>query len=522
MISMMDYGVLLIYFALILGIGYRFSRRNRDPEAYFLGGRNFPDWVIGLSLVGTSISSITFLAYPADSFKTGWIRYLPNLVLPLAALISVRFFLPYFRKQGVTTAYECLQAHFGRSVRVYAAVVFLVGQLVRISIILYLLSLLVEALTGFDPIYCLLICGGFVALYTYWGGIEAVVWTDVIQTVVLAFGGLFCLWIIIDALPGGISELLQTAQAAGKFNLGEVRDGVVQSPSWGFLLSEKTLSMMLVLGLIHWLTEYCANQNTVQRFCAAKSDAAAKRGLWICVFTSLPIWGFYMLLGTALWVFFNERLDQLPQSILSGESKAEMILPYFITHYLPSGLVGLVLAAALSAAMSSLDSSINAMATVVTVDLYRDAESATQGSQRKEKQRQMRVAHGVTFVVSVLMMIGALVLHNTQMNTLQDTMTALVSILSGGLLGLYCLMFFTPVRSVAAVWSGIITTLLFSAWVVYLAKGQSASAVWGIDLYYTAILANLVMLISACAIQFVERVLKTGSITFFVTNKGVD
>ena len=202
-LSIWDTIALAAYLGGIVVMGFYFSKKNTDTEEYFVGGRSFSGWVIGLSLVGTSISSITFLAYPGDAFKTAWLRYLPNLMLPLAVLIAAYGFLPFFRRQNTTTAYEFLEARFGPSVRIYGAATFIIAQLVRISIILYLLALMIHEISGLGSITCILIGGVFVATYTIIGGIDAVIWTDVIQTIVLAFGGLLCLWVIVDTLPGG-------------------------------------------------------------------------------------------------------------------------------------------------------------------------------------------------------------------------------------------------------------------------------------------------------------------------------
>ena len=181
----LDIIVLLLYLSALFCMGYYFSKRNTDTERYFLGGRAFKGWVVGLSLVGTSISSITFLAYPGDAFKTAWLRYLPNLMLPLAVLIAAYLFLPFFRRGQTTTAYQYLEHRFGPSVRTYAAAAFIIAQLVRVSMILYLISLVLQEITDLDSTTCILVSGSIVAVYTVMGGIEAVIWTDVIQTVVL-------------------------------------------------------------------------------------------------------------------------------------------------------------------------------------------------------------------------------------------------------------------------------------------------------------------------------------------------
>ncbi|MCQ6261211.1 sodium/solute symporter [Alcanivorax sp. MM125-6] len=488
-LATLDWAVLLAYLAAILLIGFYFARRNTSTEEYFVGGRRFRGWVIGLSLVGTSISSVTFLAYPADAFKTGWLRYLPNLALPLALLMAARVFLPFFRRGNMTSAYEFLEQRFGPSVRVYGALAFIVAQLVRLAMILYLLSLLILQLVDVSPTVAIIAAGLFVGLYTIVGGIDAVIWTDVMQTLVLLIGGLLCIWVVVDALPGGLGQVFREAGAAGKFALAEWRDGEPRPVRWGLSLSEKTATMMLFIGLTNWLTEYSSNQNTVQRYCASRSTREARRGLWVYLFTALPVWAFYMLLGTALWVFFQHFPDPMATAVLAGAEKAEAILPWFITEYLPAGLAGLVVAAALAAAMSSLDSSINSVTTVSIVDLYR--RHLRTGL---DDRHYLRVARAVAAAVTGLMILGALWLNGAHTHTLQDTSTILVSLFGGGMLGLYLLGFLSRRGDARAAWWGILCTLAFTSWTVLTNEGLLPAALSApFDLYYTGLIGNLVM-----------------------------
>ncbi|MAY11717.1 MAG: sodium:solute symporter [Alcanivorax sp.] len=488
-LATLDWAVLLAYLAAILLIGFYFARRNTSTEEYFVGGRRFRGWVIGLSLVGTSISSVTFLAYPADAFKTGWLRYLPNLALPLALLMAARVFLPFFRRGNMTSAYEFLEQRFGPSVRVYGALAFIVAQLVRLAMILYLLSLLILQLVDVSPTVAIIAAGLFVGLYTIVGGIDAVIWTDVMQTLVLLIGGLLCIWVVVDALPGGLGQVFREAGAAGKFALAEWRDGEPRPVRWGLSLSEKTATMMLFIGLTNWLTEYSSNQNTVQRYCASRSTREARRGLWVYLFTALPVWAFYMLLGTALWVFFQHFPDPMATAVLAGTEKAEAILPWFITEYLPAGLAGLVVAAALAAAMSSLDSSINSVTTVSIVDLYR--RHLRTGL---DDRHYLRVARAVAAAVTGLMILGALWLNGAHTHTLQDTSTILVSLFGGGMLGLYLLGSLSRRGDARAAWWGILCTLAFTSWTVLTNEGLLPTALSApFDLYYTGLIGNLVM-----------------------------
>ncbi|MCG8394968.1 MAG: sodium:solute symporter [Pseudomonadales bacterium] len=488
-LALADWIVLAGYLCVVLGIGIYFSRRNTSTEEYFVGGRRFRGWVIGLSLVGTSISSITFLAYPADAFKTDWLRYLPNLALIPAILVAAFVFLPFFRRGNMTSAYEFLEMRYGPSIRVYGAIAFLVAQVVRLAMILWLLSLLIQEVTGLSPTTAILLGGLFVGFYTVIGGIDAVIWTDVLQTIVLLLGGILCLWVILDALPGGMEQILGQAGQAGKFALAPWENGAPGETSWSLSLSEKTATMMLLIGLTNWLTEYSSNQNTVQRYCASQSTQEARRGLWVYLFTALPIWAFYMFLGTALWVFFQAYPDAQAGAILSGEARAETLMPHFITGYLPAGVAGLVIAAALAAAMSSLDSSINSVTTVSVVDLYR-----RHFRPGHDDRHYLRVAWGIAVAVTGLMIIGALWLHNADTKTLQDTSTILVSLLGGGMLGLYLLGFFSKRGDARAAWCGIACTLVFTGWTVLTNKGLLPEALSApFDLYYTGLIGNVLM-----------------------------
>lgn len=487
----LDMVALIGYLLIITGVGVYFSRKNTNTEEYFVGGRSFGGWVIGLSLVGTSISSITFLAYPGDAFKTSWLRYVPNLMLPIGILIAAYFFLPFFRRGKITSAYEYLEDRFGPSVRVYGAIAFIIAQIVRVSMILFLLSLLIQELTGLSPTWAIIVGGLIVAIYTIIGGIDAVIWTDVIQTIVLLLGGLLCIWVIIDTLPGGLEQIFSVAGDFNKFSFSVLENGVLQEVDWGIRFDEKTVSMMLFIGLIAWLTEYSSNQNTVQRYCASKSTHEARKAMFIAVASSLPIWAFYMFLGTALFVFFQQFPAQPAAEMLDGTRAAEGILPYFISNHLPAGVAGLVIASALAAAMSSLDSSINAISTVSVVDIYRRHINPTQ-----DDKHYLKAAWVFASVAATLMILGAIYLAHAETKTLQDTATVLTSILGGGLLGLYLIGFFTKKGDARAVWVGLISTMVFTAWTIFSKKGLLPEAISvPFDLYYTGFVGNVIMFV---------------------------
>lgn len=490
-VGYIDVTILIIYFAGMAVMGAYFARRNTSTEEYFVGGRSFAGWVVGLSLVGTSISSVTFLAYPADAFKTAWLRYIPNLALPVVVFLAIRYFLPVFCKGRITSAYEFLEGRFGPSIRVYAACVYMFAQVSRVSIILYLIALVAMQLTGLPPEWCIVIGGVVVAAYTIAGGIDAVIWTDVIQTVLLLLGGILCLGVIIWALPGGLPQIFEVAWAHHKFALADPVNGSFPPTQWGFSLSERTVVMLFLVGATIWIQEYSSGQHIVQRYACSKSTHEARKAMWVCVGSSLPIWAFYMFLGTALYVYFQVFPDVQAAEMLDGTRRAEEIVPYFVLNMLPAGVSGLVIAAALAAAMSSLDSSINSISTVGVVDIYK--RYVRPGC---SDRHYLWVARGLGCVAGALMIGGALALSRAETRTLQDTGTILASLVGGGLAGLYLLGFFSKRGRARAVWAGLAATLLFTGWSIVASRAPHLLPSWlqaPFDLYYTNFIGNILM-----------------------------
>ncbi|MCB9206339.1 MAG: sodium:solute symporter [Ignavibacteriales bacterium] len=499
----LDITTLAIYMSSLIAMGFYFSKRNKSTEEYFVGGRSYNGFIIGLSMIGTSISSVTFLAFPADAFKTAYLRFLPNFTLPIAILLAAYMFLPFFRRTKIISAYEYLEERFSPSIRVYGAITFIIGQLVRIALILFLVSLLMHEITGLGAIESILLAGVFVSIYTIIGGIDAVIWTDVLQTIILVLGGIVILAIIVFALPGGFSQIFEIANADNKFAIAELTNGRLNPVTWAFSLSDKTGLMMLFVGLTVWLQEYGTNQNVVQRYAAAKSIKEARKGLFTIGTLNIPIWGFYMFLGTALYAYFQVFPTVEAQEMLTGAKKAEQIMPFFIINYMPPGVAGIVISAALAAAMSSLDSSINAISTVTVNDIYR-----RHWVKDADDKHYLRVAWIAASIASVFMIIGAIILAETETKTLQDAATILSSVVMGGVFGMYLLGFVSQKANSSAVWIGILITFIFSLWNVLSKQGllpESLSVPF--DLYYTGLIGHIILFATA----FVASVLFFGN-----------
>ena len=491
-LHLLDWIVIAFYFAAMAYLGYHFSRKNKDTEEYFVGGRSFKGWVLGLSMVGTSISSISFLAYPADAYKSAWIRMLPNFAMPIAAIVALYVFIPFFRSGKRTSAYEYLGLRFGNGIRIYGSCAYMLTQFIRLGIVLFLVGQLMETMLGWPIWICIVLAGIVVAVYTIAGGFDAVVWTDVIQTIVLVGGGIAIFLSIIFMIPGGLGEIVNVAFADGKLSFSELQQDKLVPIGWGWAISKKTGLMMLLLGLTAWLQEFASDQTVVQRYCSAATDSEARKALWWSVLSRIPIWAFFMFLGTTLYVFFQLNPTQPANEMLTGVKKAEGILPYFVMNYLPAGVAGLIIAAAIAAAMSSLDSSMNAISAVFVTDIYRNKIRPNQN-----ENHYLGVARKVSIAAASIMMGLAIVLAYTDTKTIQDASTMLTAVFAGGILGLFCFGFFTTWGDGRAAALGVVATIFYT---IYILLGkQKLVPLPPMDLYYSAIIGNLVM-VCVCAI----------------------
>jgi SSS family solute:Na+ symporter len=438
---------------------------------------------------------------PADAFKTTWIRYITYFGLPLAIVFAAVYIVPIFRQGKITSAYEYLESRFGPSIRVYGSLTYILAQIVRVSMVLFLLALLMHEITEIDEIYCVLIAGTFVGLYTIVGGIDAVIWTDVFQTIILALGSLIGLGIIVMALPGGFGQIIDVGMEYNKFSFGALHNGEIIPPNWSFTLSEKSATMILIVGTSFFLTEYMCGQHMIQRYCAARNLHEARKGLYVNLFIAFPVWTFYMLFGTALFVYFHVFPEPEVTRMLTGTggTKAEGVVPYFILNHLPAGLAGLLLAAAMAAGMSSLDSSINAVSTVSIIDIYK-----RHLVKDREDKHYLRVAQGIAAVMTVIMIAGAYALLSVTAITLQDTAFKLTSLVTGGMLGLFSIGLLTTRGDARAVWFGIVATVCFTLWTMVQGKeGFPDMLKAPFHLYYTGLLGNFVMFILGYGVALV-------------------
>lgn len=474
--EIIDLSVLVIYLIVVVGLGIWLAKRSNTTEGFMAAGGALPGWAVGLSIFGTFVSSISFLANPGKSFAANWNPFVFGLSLPIAAWIATRYFVPFFRKTGEISAYTHLEERFGAWARIYAVICYLLTQMGRVGTILYLVALALAPLTGWSVTTIIIVTGILVTVYTLIGGIEAVIWTDVVQSIVLTVGIFLCLGVIFTGMPEGAGQVFEIAQASDKFSLG----------SFGATLNEPTFWVILVFGLFINLQNFGIDQSYVQRYATADSEEAAKKSVWLGALLYIPISGLLFLVGTGLFAFYGAQPELLPEAGL----KSDEIFPYFISTELPVGITGLLIAAVLAAAMSSVDSSLNGSATLTWCDLVKRFSKKVPSEKVGMKVLQFAtIGYGIIGTGAALAMIGV--------KSALDNWWKISGIFSGGILGLFLLGLIVRQAKNTAAAIAVTVGVLVIFWLTAADKG------WVPENFRPAIDANLTVVIGTLSIFLV-------------------
>lgn len=422
-LPLLDLIVFLVYMSGIVLFGAMFYFRNKSPEQYTSGGGRLPSWVVGMSFFATFVSSISFLALPGNAYQGNWNAFVFSLSIPIAALLAVKFFVPLYRSLNSISAYHYLETRFGPWARIYASICYILTQLMRTGSILYLLALPLNALLGWSIGWIIVVTGLSIILYSMLGGIQAVIWTDAIQGIILIGGAVLCLVLIFVQIPGGFETVLEYGVADQKFSLG----------SFDLSFTESTFWVMIIYGLFINLQNYGIDQNYVQRYMTTKSLKGAQSSALFGALLYVPVSLLFFLIGTSLYAYFKAVPGLLPPDLMTLDA-ADKVFPFFIVNHLPAGVTGLLIAAIFAAGMSTVSTSINGTATIVLTDYYKRyfAKGKSEGA-------SMKVLYGSSFIFGVLGVgIG---LAMTGVKSALDAWWMLASIFSGGMLGLFLLGF---------------------------------------------------------------------------------
>ena len=410
------YSVLALYLIGILINGAIFSKKMKSTDDFFKAGGRIPWWAAGLSIFGTQLSAITFMAVPAMAYVSNWQKMINNFTIILVAPLVIFIFLPFYRRLNITTAYEYLEKRFNLAARLIGAIFFNIMQFGRIGIVLLLPSIALSVATGINQDLCIIAMGALCIAYTCMGGMEAVIWTDVTQVIILTIGAIVAL---VMLLTGSDGSALSAAIAEGKtstFNMS-------------FSLSSENFWVILIGGIALNLVSYGSDQSVIQRYMTTPSEADAKKSIWTNAILSIPATFLFFAIGTALFTYFQSNPELLSPAMQSNDA----IFPMYIVNQMPAPLAGLLIAAIFAAAMSSLDSSMNSVSASVTTDFYRRLKVNV------DEESCLKLARIVTLTVGVTGVAFALWMAHSDIKSLWDQLVKYIGLFGGGLGGLFLL-----------------------------------------------------------------------------------
>lgn len=445
--GVLNYIVLCGYLLAMVGVGVYFARKNKDTNDYFRGGKRIPWWAAGCSIFATMLSSLTYTGIPSKAYAQDWVYAVGNLMIQVVAVFAVFVALPFYRRLDVVSAYEYLEQRFSRGVRLFGSASFTLFHLFRMSVVMSLTGLALAVATPLTPSQCVLLMGVLSILYCTLGGIEAVIWTDTIQTFVLLGGAVVAMVLLISGTDGGMVGGFDVAMAGDKLRLANFH--------WDATTTQLAFWVVIVGALGQNISSYTADQAVVQRYMTTADQARAARSIWtnavMAIFATLLFFG----IGTALFTFYKSHPERLDPTITTDQ-----IFPLFIAREIPAGIAGLIVAGIFSAAQSTVSTSMNSTATTTVTDFLRPYNVC------KTERGYLIAARGITFAYGVAGTLLGLVFVDPEIKSLFDTFITVIGLFMGVLGGLFLLGMLTRRANATGAFAGAVVgaVTMFALW----------------------------------------------------------
>ena len=442
----LNWSILFIYLSGMLFLGYFFMKREESTTDFFKGGERIPWWAAGMSIFATMLSAITFMAIPAKTYTTNWLYFMMAFTIFVMAFPVVKYYLPFFRRLNVTTAYEYLEKRFSYIIRLLASALFILFMIARMALVLFLPSLALTTVTGIDIYICITLMGVITLAYCTMGGVEAVVWGDVIQGFVLLAGAILAVIFLINGTEGGLPGVIDITISHEK----------MKTFDFAFDLTKATFWVVLLGGMANNLISYSSDQTVIQRYLTTKDERSAGKSIMLNGVLSVLISIVFYFIGTALFAFFSTK----PEQLNIGMENPDSIFPFFIMSNMPVGIAGLLIAAIFAATMSTVSSNINSMATAFTSDMYKKFNSS------KEDRHYLGVARISGIVTGSIGILLALLMATWNILSLFDYFNYILGLMASGLGGLFIMgIFFKRINGKSALIGfifGIVSLLLIN------------------------------------------------------------
>jgi len=447
-----DWLVISVYLVGIILFGLRFGRDQKNARDYFLGSKNIPWWGVGFSIVATETSALTFIGVPALAYGTNlaFIQIIIGYVI--ARIVLAIVLVPHYFKGEIYSPYQLFSDAFGPAARRTAAGIFLIAGTLAAGVRVYVTCIPIQLMLRTDKwvqggggiLAAILLFVGLSLIYTYAGGIKAVVWTDAVQFVLFLAGGVFTLLYIPQLFDGGFQEVLSKAAKGGKLEWLNVHFS---------LAMPYNLWMGVIGGTVHVMSSHGADQLLVQRVLTCKSVADGRKALLLSALIIFPLFVIFLLTGAMLWVYYQQFPLAIPiPATTAGVSKDDYIYPIFILTAVPPILKGFLIVAILSAAMSSVSSALAALASVSTMDVIQGLWR----SERSEKDLLKFSRYSTLYWAAALIGVAY---ASREVPFVLNAAFALTGLTSGAMLGGLLTALFTKKGSAAPVIVGMATSL---------------------------------------------------------------
>lgn len=478
-----DTVILIVYLAIVLFVGLAFSKKDMKEDEYFKGDGTIPWWVTSVSIFATLLSPISFLSLAGNSYKGTWLLWFAQLGVFIAIPLTIRFFLPVYSSLSIDTAYHYLEIRYkDKGLRVIGALMFIIYQIGRMSIIMYLPSMVLAQLTGININLLIIVMGVIAIIYSYTGGIKSVLWTDFIQGVVLILGVIFALGFLLFNINGGIGEVLKSLFETNKF-LGS--NEVIFDKN---ILKSSVFIIVVGAGL-NTFSSYISSQDIVQRFTTTTNIKELKKMTYGNGVLSLGVATVFYLIGTALFVFYNQNPNLLQTA------HQDQIFASYIAFQLPVGISGLLLAAIYAAAQSTLSTGLNSVATSWTLDIQKYI------SKNMDNAKKTRVARYISLGVGILAILVSMVLANGEIKSAYEWFNSFMGLILGVLAGVFVLGIFNKKANKYGAYAGLIVSSII---VIVLKYGNPWVSSWA----YSLISISVSIVIGNVVSIFTEKVLK--------------
>ena len=456
-----DFGVLIVYLLAVLFAGLLFSKKEMKGKEFFKGDGTIPWWVTSVSIFATLLSPISFLSLAGNSYGGSWILWFAQMGMFIAIPLTIRFFLPLYSRLNLDTAYQYLEIRYNsKGLRVLGALMFIIYQIGRMSIIMYLPSVVLAQLTGISVNVLIIVMGVIAIIYSYTGGLKSVLWTDFIQGVVLIIGVTGTLFFLISKINGGFGEVMTSLTEGGKFLSS---NDVIFDPN----IFKASVFIIFVGAGFNTFSSYVSSQDIVQRFTTTTDIKELKKMTYGNGILSIGLATVFYLIGTCLFVFYGQNPE------LAQTAQQDQIFASYIAYQLPVGVTGILLAAIYAASQSTLSTGLNSVATSWTLDIQ------TMISKDMSFEKQTKIAQYISLGVGIVAIGVSIVLANGEIKSAYEWFNSFMGLVLGVLAGIFVLGAFSKNATKLGAYIGFIVSAIL---VVYLKYNVPEVTSWAYSL----------------------------------------